>query len=59
MDSDKLGLNDSIAEVIKHGTLSMGFIGLAESLTSLMGKHHGESRALQTLGLEIGEYMQC
>ena len=58
MDSDKLGLNDSIAEVIKHGTLSMGFIGLAESLTSLTGKHHGESRASQTLGLEIVGYMR-
>lgn len=58
IDSDKLGANDSIAEVIKHGTLSMGFIGLAECLTSLTGKHHGESRASQTLGLEIIGYMR-
>ncbi len=58
IDSDKLSNNDSIAEVIKHGTLSMGFIGLAEALTSLTGSHHGESKSSQTLGLEIIGYMR-
>ncbi|MEG0853643.1 MAG: anaerobic ribonucleoside triphosphate reductase [Angelakisella sp.] len=53
MDSDKLGPEDSVGEVLKHGTLSAGFIGLAECLTSLVGQHHGESQASQNLGLEI------
>lgn len=53
MDSEKLGWEDEIREVLKHGTLSMGFIGLAEALTSLTGKHHGESLESQNLGLEI------
>ena len=53
IDSDKLGKDDSIAEVLKHGTLSMGFIGLAETLIALTGKHHGESKESQELGLRI------
>lgn len=53
MDSDKLGWEDEIREVLKHGTLTMGFIGLAEALKSLTGKHHGESVESQNLGLEI------
>ncbi len=53
MDSDKLSLDDEIREVIKHGTLTMGFIGLAECLKYLTGKHHGESEDSQKLGLEI------
>jgi len=53
MDSDKLGWEDEIREVLKHGTLTMGFIGLAEALKSLTGKHHGESVEAQNLGLEI------
>jgi ribonucleoside-triphosphate reductase len=53
LDSDKLGWDDEIREVLKHGTLSMGFIGLAETLVALTGKHHGESAEAQTLGLEI------
>ena len=53
MDSEKLGWEDEIREVLKHGTLSMGFIGLAEALKSLTGKHHGESAESQDLGLEI------
>ena len=58
IDSDKLGNNDSIAEVLKHGTLSVGFIGLAETLVALIGKHHGESEEGQELGLRIISYMR-
>ncbi|MEG0457080.1 MAG: anaerobic ribonucleoside-triphosphate reductase, partial [Oscillospiraceae bacterium] len=58
IDSDKLGPDDSIEEVIKHGTLSMGFIGLAETLIALVGKHHGESEQSQQLGIEIVSYMR-
>lgn len=58
IDSDKLGPNDSIAEIIKHGTLSMGFIGLAECLKALMGSHHGESAEAQKMGLQIVGYMR-
>lgn len=53
IDSDKLGWEDEIREVLKHGTLTIGFIGLAECLKSLIGKHHGESAEAQNLGLEI------
>lgn len=53
LDSDKLDYNDSIREVMKHGTLGVGFIGLAECLVALIGKHHGESKEAQELGLEI------
>ena len=58
LDSDKLGPNDSVAEVLKHGTLTVGFIGLAECLKALIGKHHGESREAQSLGLEIVGFMR-
>ncbi len=58
IDSDKLGPDDSIAEIIKHGTLSMGFIGLAECLKALMGNHHGESAEAQKMGLQIIGYMR-
>ena len=58
IDSEKLAPTDSIAEVLKHGTLSMGFIGLAETLKALTGKHHGESSESQKLGLEIIGYMR-
>ncbi|NLG92766.1 MAG: anaerobic ribonucleoside triphosphate reductase, partial [Clostridiales bacterium] len=58
IDSEKLGPNDSVREVLKHGTLSMGFIGLAETLKVLTGKHHGESAESQKLGLEIVGYMR-
>lgn len=58
MDSDKLGWDDEIREVLKHGTLTMGFIGLAECLKALTGKHHGESEEAQNLGLEIIGYMR-
>ncbi len=58
LDSEKLGWDDEIREVIKHGTLTMGFIGLAECLKSLTGRHHGESAESQNLGLEIVGYMR-
>jgi len=58
IDSDKLGPEDTIEEVIKHGTLTVGFIGLAECLKVLLGKHHGESKEAQSLGLEIVGYMR-
>ena len=58
LDSDKLNIDSAVREVIKHGTLSIGFIGLAEALTSLFGKHHGESEEAQKKGLEIVKYMR-
>lgn len=58
MDSDKLGPDDDIREVLKHGTLTVGFIGLAECLVALTGKHHGESEESQKLGLEIIGHMR-
>ena len=58
IDSDKLGWEDTVGEVIKHGTLSIGFIGLAETLVMLTGKHHGESDASQELGLKIIKHMR-
>jgi len=53
IDSDKLGPDDCVGEILKHGTLSMGFIGLAECLKALIGVHHGESEQAQELGLKI------
>ncbi len=58
IDSEKLGPDDEVGEVLKHGTLSMGFIGLAECLKALTGAHHGESKESQNLGLEIIAYMR-
>ena len=58
IDSDKLGPDDSVAEVLRHGTLSVGFIGLAETLKALTGKHHGESPESQKLGLAIIGHMR-
>ncbi len=58
IDSEKLGPDDSVAEVLKHGTLSVGFIGLAETLKALTGKHHGESEDSLKLGYEIVSYMR-
>ncbi|XRK16242.1 ribonucleoside-triphosphate reductase [Elusimicrobium posterum] len=57
LDSDKLGPDDELREVLKHGTLSIGFIGLAETLVSLFGKHHGESDEMQEKGLAIIKHM--
>lgn len=56
--SDKLGIDDKVGEVLKHGTLTVGFIGLAECLKALVGKHHGESADAQNLGLEIIGFMR-
>ncbi|MDE6591668.1 MAG: anaerobic ribonucleoside triphosphate reductase [Oscillospiraceae bacterium] len=53
IDSEKLGPDDSVGEVYKHGTLSVGFIGLAECLKALIGKHHGEDEEARKLGYEI------
>ncbi len=58
LDSEKLGPDDEIREVLKHGTLSLGFIGLAECLKALTGVHQGESEKAQELGLEIISHMR-
>lgn len=58
MDSEKLERNDSVAEVLKHGTLSVGFIGLAETLKALTGKHHGENKKSYNLGIKIITHMR-
>ena len=58
LDSEKLGPSDEVGEVLKHGTLSIGFIGLAETLISLYGHHHGERDAMQEKGLAIVQYMR-
>ena len=58
LDSDNLNLSDDLREVLKHGTLSIGFIGLAETLTALYGRHHGQSEELQQKGLQIIGYMR-
>jgi ribonucleoside-triphosphate reductase len=51
--SEHLKPNDSIEEIMKHGTWGIGFIGLAETLKALIGKHHGDSKEAQELGLKI------
>ena len=58
LDSDKLTLHDDLREVLKHGTLSIGFIGLAETLTALYGTHHGADEAIQQKGLELIGFMR-
>ena len=58
MDSETLGPDDTVGEVLKHGTLSVGFIGLAETLVALIGEHHGQSERARTLGLEIVSFMR-
>ena len=58
LDSEKLDDNDTIEAVINHGTLGIGFIGLAETLIALVGKHHGESPEAQELGLRIVTFMR-
>ena len=58
MDSDNLKPDDQIEEVLKHGTLSIGFCGLAECLKALIGKHHGESQEAQNLGLSIVSHIR-
>ena len=56
--SENLNINDQVGEVLKNGTLSVGFIGLAETLVALTGKHHGESEESRKLGLEIITHMR-
>ena len=56
--SEKLGWNDTLRDVIKHGTLSIGFIGLAETLVAMVGKHHGEDEDARELGLDIITHMR-
>ncbi|OCN05735.1 anaerobic ribonucleoside triphosphate reductase [Erysipelotrichaceae bacterium MTC7] len=58
IDSEKLDWNDTLEEMVKQGTLSIGFIGLAECLVALIGEHHGESAEAQELGLDIIRYMR-
>ena len=58
MDSDKLGPDDEVGEILKNGTLSIGFIGLAEALVALTGKHHGEDEDSRELGLKIIQTMR-
>jgi ribonucleoside-triphosphate reductase len=58
IDSDNLGPDDEVGEILKHGTLSVGFIGLAETLVALIGKHHGEDEDARKLGLEIITHMR-
>ena len=58
MGSDALGWDDEVGTVLRHGTLSMGFISLAETLKAMTGSHHGESPEAQTFGLEIVGHMR-
>ena len=55
---ENLGPNDRMRKILKHGTLTIGFIGLAETLKALIGEHHGESEKAQKLGLEIISFMR-
>lgn len=59
MNSKMLGDEDNLRESLKHGTLSIGFIGLAETLKALIGKHHGESDEAQFLGMDIVSFMRA
>jgi len=58
LDSEGLSANDTIEKAIRHGTLSIGFIGLAECLFALTGKHHGESPEAQALGVAVVSHMR-
>ena len=58
INSEKLEANSKLRTVLKHGTLSIGFIGLAETLKALIGEHHGESEKAQKLGLEIVKHIR-
>lgn len=58
LDSDNIGEYDTVSEVLRHGTLTVGFIGLAETLKALIDKHHGESAEAQKLGLAIIGHMR-
>ena len=58
IDSKGLKNNSRLKPVLKNGTLTVGFIGLAETLKALIGKHHGESKEAEKLGLEIVKHMR-
>ncbi|MBE6903765.1 MAG: anaerobic ribonucleoside triphosphate reductase [Ruminococcaceae bacterium] len=58
INSKDLKVDDEVGEVLKNGTLSIGFIGLAEALVALIGKHHGESEEARNLGLDIVTFMR-
>ena len=58
LDSDKYGPNDTIREILKQSSISVGFCGLAECLVALTGKHHGESEESQELGLKIIKHIR-
>ena len=58
LGSENLKPTDKLRKVLKHGTLTVGFIGLAECLKALIGKHHGESEEAQELGLKIVRFMR-
>ncbi len=58
LDSEKLDIDDEVGEVLKHGSLTIGFIGLAETLKALIGAHHGESEEARQLGLKIVSHMR-
>lgn len=58
LDSEKLDNDDEILESLKNGTLAVGFIGLAECLKALIGKHQGESQEAQELGLKIIQHLR-
>lgn len=58
LDSDDLQKDETIGEILKHGSLSIGFIGLAETLVALIGKHHGESIEARAYGMEIVSHMR-
>ncbi|MCL2402463.1 MAG: anaerobic ribonucleoside triphosphate reductase [Oscillospiraceae bacterium] len=59
LGSENLGYDDEVREVLRHGTLTIGFIGLAETLVALIGEHHGQSERAQNLGLEIVSHMRA
>ena len=59
IDSEKLGVDEPLREVLKHGTMSVGFIGRAECLVALIGEHHGQSERAQNLGLDIIGHMRA
>lgn len=58
LDSDGMSADDEVGDILKHGTLSIGFIGLAECLKALIGKHHGESEVAQEIGLAIVKHIR-
>lgn len=58
IDSEGIGPDDSVAEILKHGTLSIGFIGLAETMKALTGKHHGEDEEVRKKAYEVIEHMR-